>query len=417
MSEFSKAEHLFAKYLSRFPLIKSWIKICYQSIVFMFYRKPAKMYLQESVKVIPVLKSPQLITFGGYYDKNLIIDNRVLFHQMDVKMANLWNKPLSISIGGVEISISNSWNWQQGAMLSWISENQIIYNDFRAGKYVAVIKNVTTAEEKIINKPVYTISEDKAFALSLNFKRLAKYRPDYGYFNLSFNELENDQDDGIFKINLDTGQFDLIISIERLINFKPRVEMTEAAHKVNHIMISPNSKRFMFLHRWYTKTGVKYSRLYTSDNQGKELYLLADNQMVSHCNWKNNHEIIGWLRKKEGNHYYCLTDQTTKYSIIAGSTLNEDGHPSISRDQRWLLTDTYPDKSRMAHVLLYDLVEEKKIELGSFFSPLKYRGTKRCDLHPRFSDDEKSISFDSTHENKRGMYIMDISKVIAEHGK
>ena len=74
--------------------------------------------------------------------------------------------------------------------------------------------------------------------------------------------------------------------------------MEGAEHKVNHLMISPNGKRFMVLHRWF-KNGEKYTRLVTCNMDGTEMYNLSDDNFVSHCCWKNNEEILSYLNKKE----------------------------------------------------------------------------------------------------------------------
>ena len=43
------------------------------------------------------------------------------------------------------------------------------------------------------------------------------------------------------------------------------------------------------------------------------------------------------------------------------------GHPSISKNQKWMITDTYPDNSRMSKLILFKLVSNKSKELGKFF--------------------------------------------------
>jgi hypothetical protein len=416
MSNFSTAEKSIAKFLSRFPQLKLFLKYLYQALAFLVFKKKYRYRLHPNhlLKVHAASKTP---TFGGYYDKNLIQKNNVIYHcvndRQDIRTSSHIRSNFS------EISKeSRSWNWQQGAMLQWFSENSIIYNNFENGKYISVIHDIVNNKERKLIMPIYAVSSNNSYALTLNFSRLANLRPDYGYFNLPYKKITvRDEEDGIFKVDMEKNKSELIISLEQLKNFNPRAEMKDATHKVNHIMIAPDDERFMFLHRWYTPAGVKYSRLITADKNGKNLFLLADDQMVSHCNWKNNQEIIGWMRKKEGDHYYYLKDLSTDYAIVGQNILTEDGHPSITKDGRWMLTDTYPDKSRMSHLLLFNLKNNELIELGEFFSPLKYRGFSRCDLHPRFSDDECLISFDSVHDGTRRMYIMDISKIINEYAQ
>lgn len=98
-------------------------------------------------------------------------------------------------------------------------------------------------------------------------------------------------------------------------NFEKRSEMEGAEHKVNHLMISPNGKRFMVLHRWF-KNGEKYTRLVTCNMDGTEMYNLSDDNFVSHCCWKNNEEILSYLNKKEsGKGYYLMKDKSKNINI------------------------------------------------------------------------------------------------------
>ena len=58
-------------------------------------------------------------------------------------------------------------------------------------------------------------------------------------------------------------------------------------------------------------------------------------------------------------------------------------------------------------------IENSKLEkLGEFFQSFDFYGETRCDLHPKFSFDGKKVFFNSVHENKRHLYMMDLEKKI-----
>lgn len=81
--------------------------------------------------------------------------------------------------------------------------------------------------------------------------------------------------------------------------------------------------------------------------------------------------------------------------------------------KEWILNDTYPYQNRKQTLYLYHVPSQKKIILGKFYSPPKYQGEWRCDLHPRSSQDGTKVIFDSTHNEKgRQMYMIDISEII-----
>jgi hypothetical protein len=322
------------------------------------------------------------------------------------------------------IAESNSWNWQQGCMLQWYADidHTIIYNDFSEdkGNYVAKIHNINTGKINNICKPIYNVSKSGKFALTLNFDRLALMRPDYGYFNskLRWDDLPEESNDGIWHINLMENKSKLILSLEQLKNFRSNTTMRDARHKVNHIDIAPDGNRFMFLHRWVGPQG-RYMRLLSANCiDGSNLYYLIGDQMVSHSCWWGNKDIISFCRLEDGrNQYVHFKDLQGFVEIIGENSFTSDGHPSVSPDGRWMLTDDYPDKSRFSNLYLYDLRDKKKHLLGTFLQPLKYNGEKRIDLHPKWDLRGQQIAFESGHTGKRQLYILNIESIVNSEKK
>lgn len=298
------------------------------------------------------------------------------------------------------VAKTNCWNVQQGCMAQWIDNDTILYNDFRNGKYCAIVLDLQSKNERIIDMPVYTVSADKKIALSLDFSRLHRLRPGYGYANIP-DESKGElcpESPCIWKINLETGEVSALLSYSDFAAFETRPEMEGAEHKVNHLMISPNGNRFMVLHRWF-KNKVKYTRLVTCNMDGSEMYNLSDGDFVSHCCWKNDEEIVSYLNKKDGGKgYYFMKDRTNEYERL-WIQLAMDGHPTYSYDGKYVVTDTYPDRRRVQS--LYIMNGQCVERIARVFSPFKYGGDTRCDLHPRWSKDGKQICFDGSFNGKR----------------
>jgi len=313
-----------------------------------------------------------------------------------------------------------AWNWQQGCMLQWMPNTfrrRIIYNDRRDGRFISVIHDVESGEVRNLPLPIYALTHDGRYALTLNFSRLDRTRPGYGYAGVHDPTVEKKapENDGIYLMDLRTGEYDLIISLAQIVAFRPRLDMRGAVHWFNHLLVSPDDQRFIFLHRWSSPTiGKKrITRLFTANLDGSDIYLVADDDMVSHFDWRDSTHILAWARKKGvGDHYFLFTDCSEEFQIIGKDVLNRDGHCSYSPDRRWILTDTYPDQENKRRLLLYHPETKRLIELGRFYSPPKLRGAIRCDLHPRWSRDGHYICFDSAHEDQRQMYIIDVSEVI-----
>ena len=212
----------------------------------------------------------------------------------------------------------------------------------------------------------------------------------------------------IWSVNIETGKVIPVLKYTDFAGFEPRPEMSGAEHKVNHIMISPDGKRFMVLHRWF-RDQRKYTRLITCDIDGKNMYNLSDDDMVSHCCWKNNDEILAFENKKEtGAGYYLMRDRSREYESC-WPQLKSDGHPSYSPDGTMVVTDTYPNRSRVASVMV--MRGDRVHTLARVFAPFRYDNDTRCDLHPRWSRDGRKICIDSVFEGRRGLYVMNVTGV------
>ena len=282
-----------------------------------------------------------------------------------------------------------------------------------------MIKEIESGDERVIPAPVYTGADGKT-VLTLDFSRLYNLRPGYGYYNVQEETKDVVLPDAtaVWKIDLTTGEVQLLLSYKEFATFEPRPEMqkTSTIHKANHLMFSPSGKRCMVLYRWLVGER-KYTRLITFDTaDGKNMYVLSDDDMVSHCFWKDDEHIMAFENKKDGGPgYYLMKDKTQEY-FHCWSQLSNDVHPSYSPDRNLIIADTYPDRARVVAVKLMD-GDEKKTDvkiIAKVFALFKYDNDTRCDLHPRWNHKGDKICFDSVFEGHRGMYVVGIGKALKE---
>ena len=350
----------------------------------------------------------------GYYDKcPWSDDGRYLLALMVKNASSEADSAMPADIVRIELSTkkveklatTHSWNVQQGCMAQWLSNDEILYNDFRNRKYCSVVLNLKTKAERIIDMPVYAVSPDRTKALSLDFSRLHRLRPGYGYKNIPETTRNEKCPDAtcIWKIDIATGAITPLLKYTDFASFEPKENMIGAEHKVNHLMISPNGQRFMVLHRWF-QNGVKYTRLVTCNMDGTDMFNLSDDDFVSHCCWKNDEEILSYLNKNNGGKgYYLLKDKTHEYERC-WKQLAMDGHPTYSYDGNYVVTDTYPNRRRIQSI--YVMNGNRVVRIARVFSPFKYKGDTRCDLHPRWSRDSKQICFDASFGGNRSVCIV-----------
>ena len=317
------------------------------------------------------------------------------------------------------LGTSRTWNFQQGSMMQWLSQAggaaAIVFNDCRERRLCC---RILTADghERSFDWPIQAVHPHGTHALSLNYLRLSRVQPEYGYDVAADNfsaHLPVDQD-GLWRVDLQSGASGLLASLQDLEEHAPRADMGEAEHQVNHAVYSPNGKRIVFMHRWLGRLG-KFSRLFCAAADGSDLRLLLDHRMVSHYAWRDDNRLLVWARAPEhGDRYYVIDVTTGRRDVCCAGALDRfgDGHPSFSPDGRWIVTDSYPDRARMRHLLLCRQATGEVIEAGAFHSPWRYDEAARCDLHPRWSPDGRSVSIDSTHEGVRRTYAVDVSQLV-----
>ena len=384
-------------------------------------------YKKEKLKPIQVTSGSKQ-HFFGYYDKEQWdSSNRYLLtHEVDFKDRAPAPED-EITIGMIDtredfkyipVSKTRAWCWQQGSMLQWIPQrdNLIIHNDRIGDRFAARIINVATGKvEKVLPRPIYTLSNDGKKALSLNFSRNAATRPGYGYYGL--NDFRKDSlypaDDGIYLMDLETGKHELIISLEEMVNIRGKEINKNSKHWFNHLLFNPDDSRFIFLHRWLTPNGESFNtRLCTADLEGEDIFI-SDLKKGSHFIWYDKNTILIWgYTEKEGYSYYLITDHTDKKETVGKEVLTRDGHCTLTSDQEWMLTDEYPGNENKRKLILYKFRDNLRIDIGEFYSPPEYTGELRCDLHPRWDREDNQVCIDSLHEGERQMYILKVKKII-----
>lgn len=424
-SYYNSSERFIAQILKKLPFIKNIIKYYYARIVFYRHKKRYNYKTKYNISLLFDF-IPDCESFFGYYDKKPVNKNGFLLtHLTSHNTVSLPHKNTAITLAvfsqhdssPIWKSHVSAYNWQQGCRGHWLNDNFFIFNDFDPSKkiYISHVISIKNFQEiKKFNFPAQD-SFGTDFFLSVNYQRLMSLSPDYGYRNLP--QLHNDslkkvENDGIWKIDFLSEKACLLVCLKAVVNFEWKPIFLSSFHSINHVTISPNGRKFIFIHRFYHKK-QRFDRLFLADSQSGKLLLLADYGMASHFFWADNDTLLGYLKSPQGkNGYWLINIHTGQFSSCANGKLNKygDGHPHVHGD--WFITDTYPDKAQMQHLILCNWKTGNIIELGEFFHGFKYQGECRCDLHPRFSHEGKTVFFDSVFDGQRRIYQMDISHII-----
>ncbi len=294
-------------------------------------------------------------------------------------------------------------------------ERLITFNHRQDERYVAVVLDIHTGQKRILPYPVSAMSRDGAQALGLNYARLKSLRPVVGYAGLPdpFADQNCPAEDGVYTTATETGEARVLVSYEEVRDFLSDYEEVQT-HKIwfNHTIVNRDDTRFAFVVR-YRNNGreIGHTILLSASMEGGELRVVTD-LGASHFDWLTAETILSCVTMKEGEKYYLINDTSGEYEAVRPDLLTRNGHCSFTRDGAWLLTDESPDEDSRQTLLLWNMTKELRVNLGRYHSPLPFRGEIRCDLHPRWSRDERQVCFDSIHEGSRQVYVMDVSEVV-----
>ncbi|MBD3629331.1 hypothetical protein [Cyclobacterium sp.] len=250
-----------------------------------------------------------------------------------------------------------AWNPQQGTMFYWnplAPETQFFFNDrdLETGKIFTVIYDIK--ERKRVKEYRY---EDTPIAnggvavngtawLGLNYGRLARLRPVTGYPGVpDWSEEEiAPKNDGIFIIDVKTGEKNLLVSYHQL-DEKIRESIPDLQHSglfINHTLWNRNSDRIYFFARagWGpgddSSNRVNVPFTINSDGTGLTLHSIF---VGGHPEWDEGNILIGSAPDDLGKKRQVLYDVEHKQiqGYMGDSVLfpNPEGDISLSPDANW----------------------------------------------------------------------------------
>lgn len=376
--------------------------------------------------------------FFGYYDVQSVSDDgRYLVCQSAPAIDRL---PKSTDLAQITlidlkdihktqvIGETTAWCHQQGAQLQFVpgKPTSVIYNIFNEDErnWQSVEVDFSSGEKSTHEFPIAAITSDGKNAASINFARVYDYRPGYGYSHESdpFFDEGAPVNDGLVIFDLETGSSRLVLSYRQIrdtlaVDWWTR--FLDDKWVINHIAFSPNGKKILMLIRTFSDDAPFPTFTVVCNIDGSNLRRVFG--FCSHYHWKDDVTFVasgapGFTRQKARViKVYEINSDTHEYQVIGDGILREDGHCSYSPDRNFLLYDSYSNtKFPYRRLQVYSFEDNSSVELGYFFSDGKWFNNNsdlRCDLHPRWSPDGRTITFDSIHEGFRGVYSINVDDV------
>ena len=347
--------------------------------------------------------------FFGYHDRKpfnnsseLVLSHRSNGTGLDIGFFDLNSKKKEF----IKVGSSNAFSSQQGAMLQWdyrFKNNTINYNILEKNVAKNISIDINSLEVvALIDKPIYCMNKNSRLGLSCNFYYLSKNRPGYGIENRDYNNVLNYSDDGIFLIDRDNEDIKLLASYEYL------AEISKSSSKnlyINHLSFSPlDHYAIWFLIDENTSSrNIYFQGMSLGDH--KKVFNIEINRKVSHFCWVGEHKIFAVNRDSSLQWYYSIYDLSTfQREDIFKSDF--DGHPMFNSKTNRVLIDTTPDPKLFQHLLQFDMSSKNLYQLNKWKIDPKFKGPKRCDLHPRWNNDGRMISVDLIKNSKRYQKIL-----------
>lgn len=347
------------------------------------------------------------------------------------------------------------------------NENKIIYNISKGNHLISKIQDVETGESKDINWSIYGLTPDGKKSIALDMERSYWCRA-YHYESVAneAKNVRVPKGDGIFEIDLVNNTRKLLISINDVIAIDKEPYFDTAKHWLEHIMISPSGKRFCFLHRFTIGTLDEYeTRLFIADIDGSNLQLIPQwrTYYFSHFGWNGDDAFVIYayesgkhlkiLAKLEMLHkgvvplnnkselnkkknlkdnlksvvpqclrtiiwkmfFYKPIPQYYKYYKLHknhfvetenfnNSLLSIDGHPSFTKNGKYMITDSYPDKNGFQRIVVYNVINKQAVMLGKIYAGLQGKPGS-CDLHPKLSANNEYLAVDSAFNGQHHIVL------------
>lgn len=379
-----------------------------------------KIYFPKISPPIQITRDGKEHLFASYYGINSWSANQryVTVLQTDIKhRLPDENDPATLGLVDLEtnefipLAQTRAWNFQQGCMAHWLGtspDSLIIYNDFWNGQFISVIMNVHTKKViKTIPHPVSAVSPNGKEAVSINFSRLRNTRTDYGYGGNGQEakvDVQFPEDDGIFLVNLETGETKLLVSIAQVKQMVPEIA-EDGIEYFNHTLFSRGGSKIFWLARAIPN---RNTTSLTVNRDGTNLQrCFPDGWGGSHFDWLNDDELMVTAEYEAKQYAHVLfTVGKQDYKRLGNGLLDYDGHGTFSPDEKWMVTDTYPSRGlREQKIYLMDMRTEAVFSIGRYIQPEEFTGYWRCDIHCRWSPKGDMIGFNSTHNGSRQIYI------------
>lgn len=318
------------------------------------------------------------------------------------------------------VDTTRGWNIQQGTMFYWNPgdpENQFFFNDRdpETGKVFCVLYDIAEGrrirEYRFEDTPVGNggVSFDGLHFAGINYARMARLRRVTGYPGAWdwTQGVSAPSDDGVFLINVETGQKKLVVPFDQLADQlrRERPNIDNLPLFINHTLWSRSGERLFFFARANFGKPGRLNASFTVARDGSGLRR-QETHIGGHPEWDRGTRMIGSIAKRQA---VFDVDSQQLVGLIGDPDLFEDpeGDIALSPNLEWIANGFKKDGS--LYYVIYNRRTGESYQAGGFDLFGRVSGDLRCDPAPRWNRTGDALLIPGmTQDGTRQMFILRI---------
>lgn len=326
---------------------------------------------------------------------------------------------------------TKGWGFQLGANLNWgVTDRHLYTNDIVDGQAVCVRIDLQNNETRAFAGPMYHIAPDESSVIGFPLDLINATQAGYGVpidkSNPPALHERVSKTQGLWKTDLRTNEKKLLLSIADLYEATSNPESLEdVIFYLFHSKFNPQGTRIMQVFRGRPIDKGRYRPLlFTFNADGSDIKLAIRWQQWApgghHPNWHPDGEHLIMNLKPDGKTMrFCrFRYDGSDFTVLSEKRLGS-GHPSVTPDGRYLVTDAYPNEpvaldNGEVPIRLVDLEADDERNVCTIYTlgKDKGKGVLRLDPHPAWNRDYKSVCFNGAPNGKRQVFIADLDGVL-----
>lgn len=316
------------------------------------------------------------------------------------------------------VDTCRGWNVQQGTMLYWNPadpENQFFFNDRdpETGKVFAVLFDIAAGrrvrEYRFDDSPVGNggVSFDGKYFAGINYARMARLRLVTGYPGArDWTEgVSAPEDDGVFLVDVETGEKRLLVSFRTLAEALRREwpAIDSIPLFINHTLWSRTGERLFFFARGNFGKPGRINASFTIASDGTDLRR-QQTHIGGHPEWDAGMRMIGSIANRQA---VFDVDSQKLVELIGDTEMFPDpeGDIALSPSLEWL-ANGYKDDGKV-HYVIHNRRTGETFRAGGYDLFGRVSGNLRCDPAPRWNRTGDALLIPSMMEDgTRQMFVL-----------